>query len=192
VKRGQKVLIHAGSGGVGTFAIQLSRHLGLHVATTAGTSNLGLVRGLGAETVVDYKAQDFSEMLSGYDVALNSLDGKTLTKSLKVLKPGGKLISIAGPPDPAFAREQGLSWTFRQVTRLLSLGIRRKAKQQDASYSFLFMRANGKQLGEITTLIENGAIRPIIDRVFPFDKLNNVLDYINSGRAKGKVVAKLR
>ena len=192
VKRGQKVLIHAGSGGVGTLAIQLARHLGAHVATTAGTSNLGLVRDLGAETVVDYKTQDFSETLSGYDVALNSLDGKTLAKSLKVLKPGGKLISISGPPDPAFGKEQGLNWVIRQLLRLLSMSIRRKARRQRASYSFLFMRANGKQLGEITTLIEKGAIRPIVDRVFPFEKLNEALDYIDTGRAKGKVVVKLR
>jgi len=192
VKRGQKVLIHAGSGGVGTLAIQLARHLGAHVATTAGTSNLGLVRDLGAETVVDYKSQDFSETLSGYDVALNSLDGKTLAKSLKVLKPGGKLISISGPPDPAFGVEQGLNWVIRQLLRLLSMSIRRKAKRQRASYSFLFMRANGKQLDEITTLIENGVIRPIVDRVFPFEKLNEALDYIDTGRVKGKVVVKLR
>jgi NADPH:quinone reductase-like Zn-dependent oxidoreductase len=192
LKRGQKVLIHAGSGGVGTFAIQLARHLGLHVATTAGTSNLDLVRGLGAETVIDYKTQDFSETLSGYDVAVNSLDGKTLTKSLKVLKPGGKLISISGPPDPAFARKQGLNWLMRQVTRLLSAGIRGKAKRHGATYSFLFMQASGEQLAKITTLIESGTIRPVVDRVFPFDKLNDALAYIDTGRAKGKVVVGVR
>ncbi|KQT65966.1 MULTISPECIES: NADP-dependent oxidoreductase [unclassified Aureimonas] len=192
VGRGQKVLIHAGSGGVGTFAIQLARHLGAHVATTAGTSNLALVRDLGAETVVDYRKEDFSEVLSGYDVAVNSLDGKTLAKSVKVLKPGGQLISISGPPDPAFAKEAGVGWPVRQVMRLLSLGIRRKAKRQGVGYSFLFMRANGKQLEEITTLIESGAIRPVIDGVFPFEKLNEALDYLDTGRAKGKVVVKLR
>ena len=190
--RGQKVLIHAGSGGVGTFAIQLAKHLGVHVATTAGTSNLDLVRRLGADTVVDYKTQDFAETLSGYDVALNTLDGKTLTKSLKVLRPGGRLISISGPPDPAFARQQGLSWPLRQVIRLLSAGIRRKARRQGITYSFLFMQANGEQLGKITALIEDGVIQPVIDRVFPFDQLNDALAYLDTGRAKGKVIVKLR
>lgn len=192
LKRGQKLLIHAGSGGVGTFAIQLARHLGAHVATTAGTGNLDLVRRLGAETIVDYKTQDFSETLSGYDVVLNTLDGETLAKSLKVMKPGGQLISISGPPDPAFARQQGLNWLLQQVMRLLSFGIRRKAKRQDVTYSFLFMQANGEQLGKITTLIEDGVVQPVLDRVFPFDQMNDALAYLATGRAKGKVVVKLR
>ncbi len=192
LKRGQKVLIHAGSGGVGTFAIQLAKHLGLHVATTAGTSNLDLVRGLGADTVIDYKTQDFAELVSGYDVALNSLDGKTLAKSLETLKPGGKLISISGPPDPAFARQQGLNWGLRLVMRLLSAGIRAKARRREISYSFLFMQASGEQLATIATLIEGGEIRPVVDRVFPFAALNDALAYIDTGRAKGKVVVSIR
>jgi len=192
LKRGQKVLIHAGSGGVGTFAIQLAKHLALHVATTAGTSNLDLVRDLGADTVVDYKTQDFAELLSGYDVALNSLDGKTLAKSLDTLKPGGKLISISGPPDPAFARQQGLNWGLRLVMRLLSAGIRAKARRREISYSFLFMQASGEQLATIGTLIEGGEIRPVVDRVFPFAELNDAMAYVDTGRAKGKVVVSIR
>lgn len=192
LKCGQKVLIHAGSGGVGTFAIQLAKHLGLHVATTAGTSNLDLVRDLGADTVVDYKTQDFAELLSGYDVALNSLDGKTLAKSLETLKPGGKLISISGPPDPAFARQQGLNWGLRLVMRLLSAGIRAKVRRREISYSFLFMQASGEQLATIATLIEGGEIRPVVDRVFPFAALNDAMAYIDTGRAKGKVVVSIR
>jgi hypothetical protein len=107
LRKGQKVLIHAGSGGVGTFAIQLAKHLGATVATTTSTANAELVKSLGADVVIDYKKQDFEKVLSGYDVVLNSLDGDTLRKSLKVLKPGGKLISISGPPDPDFARNTG-------------------------------------------------------------------------------------
>ena len=191
VAPGQKVLIHAGSGGVGTFAIQLARHMGAHVATTAGTANLSLVRDLGAEIVVDYRKQDFSEEMAGYDVVLNSLDARTLRKSLKVLKPGGALVSISGPPDPAFASKQGLSWIFRQAIRVLSAGIRRKAKRQGVSYAFLFMHASGEQLAAITALIESGAIRPVIDRVFPFDRLNEALAYAEAGRAKGKIVVSL-
>ena len=192
LKKGQKVLIHAGSGGVGTFAIQLAKHLGASVATTTSTANIELVKSLGADVVIDYKKQDFEKVLSGYDVVLNSLDGDTLQKSLNVLKPGGKLISISGPPDPDFAREQGLNWFLQQVMRLLSFGIRRKAKGRQISYSFLFMRANGEQLSQITSLIEVGIIRPVIDRVFPFEATNEALAYIEMGRSKGKVVVKLR
>lgn len=192
LQKGQKVLIHAGSGGVGTFAIQLAKSLGASVATTTSAGNGALVKALGADIVIDYKTQAFEKVLSGYDVVLNSLDGDTLQKSLDVLRPGGKLISISGPPDPNFAREQGLNWVLRQVLNLLSLGIRRKAKSRHASYSFLFMRANGEQLDQIRTLIEAGAIRPVVDRVFPFEATNEALAYLETGRAKGKVVVKLK
>ncbi len=188
VQPGQKVLIHAGSGGVGTLAIQIANHLGASVATTASAANADLVRSLGADTVIDYRTQDFSEMLSGYDVVLNSLDGTTLETSLKVLKPGGKLISISGPPDPAFAEAQGLNIVLRLVLRALSAGIRRKAKRAGISYSFLWMHADGGQLAELGTLIEQGDIRPVVDRIFAFDQLNDAMTYLESGRAKGKVV----
>ncbi len=190
--RGQKILIHAGSGGVGTIAIQLAKHLGATVATTTSAANADLVRRLGAAVVIDYKTQDFSELLSGYDVVLNSLDGKTLEKSLKVLKPGGKLISISGPPDPAFAKAQGLNPVIRLVLRLMSAGIRRKAKRQGVAYSFLFMHADGEQLGKLGALIDQGSIQAVVDRVFPFESLNDAVDYVDSGRAKGKVVVTVR
>lgn len=188
LQKGQRILIHAGSGGVGTVAIQLAKHLGAHVATTTSTANIDLVKSLGADVVVDYKKDDFEKVLKGYDVVLNSLGKDTLEKSLAVLKPGGRLISISGPPDPDFAKENGSGWLLQQVMRLLSFGIRRKAKRRGIGYSFLFMTANGAQLGKITSLIETGAIRPVIDRVFPFEKTNEALDYVETGRAKGKVV----
>lgn len=192
LRKGQKVLIHAGSGGVGTFAIQLAKHLGATVATTTSTANVDLVRSLGADVVIDYKKEDFEKVLSGYDVVLNSLDGDTLQKSLKVLKPGGKLISISGPPDPGFAREQGLNWLLQQILRLLSFGIRRKAKARGVGYSFLYMRANGGQLSQLTSLIEAGIVRPVMDRVVPFEATNEAMAYLETGRSKGKVVIKLR
>ncbi|MBG0509815.1 NADP-dependent oxidoreductase [Agrobacterium sp. MOPV5] len=188
VQKGQKVLIHAGSGGVGTIAIQLAKHLGAYVATTTSTGNMDLVRSLGADVVVDYKKEDFAEVLQGYDVVLNSLGKDTLEKSIAVLKPGGKLISISGPPDPDFARQNGFGWLLRQVMRLLSFDIRRKSKRRGIGYSFLFMTANGGQLEKITALIEADHIRPVMDRIFPFEKTNEALDYIQTGRAKGKVV----
>lgn len=191
IKPGQKLLIHAGSGGVGTFAIQLAKHFGVTVATTASATNAAMVKALGADVVIDYRSQKFEDELSGYDVVLASLDAATLEKSLKVLKPGGKLISLSGPPDPAFARAQGLNVVLRLVVRLLSAGVRRKAKRAGVDYSFLFMRAEGEQLGAIAKLIEEGTIRPVVDRVFPFAQLNEALAYIETGRAKGKVVVTL-
>lgn len=192
LSKGQRVFIQAGSGGVGTFAIQLARHLGATVATTTSAANFELVRSLGADVVIDYRTQDFEDVLHDYEVVLNSQDGKTLGKSLRVLKGGAKLISISGPPDPAFGRNIAAPAFVRLVMRLLSSGIRRRARGRGIDYSFLFMRANGGQLREITRLIEAGAIRPVVDKVFAFESTNEALAYSEAGHAKGKVVIKIR
>lgn len=188
VKPGQKVFIHAGSGGVGSIAIQLAKHLGATVATTVGTDSVGLAQSLGADVVIDYKKDRFEERLRDYDVVLNSLGPDVLGKSLLVLKPGGKLISISGPPDTAFAREIGANWFLQQIFGFLSLGIRRKAKARGVSYSFLFMRPDGEQLSRITTLVDSGMVRPLIDRVYSFDETPDAVARVELGRAKGKVV----
>lgn len=192
LKKGQKVFIQAGSGGVGTIAIQLAKHLGATVATTASAASADLVKSLGADVVVDYRKEDFEHVLSGYDAVLNSQDAATLRKSLNVLKPGGKLISISGPPDPEFAREKGLNPVLRLVLRMLSRGIRARARRRGVRYSFLFMQAHGDQLRKLAALIESGTIRPVVDRVFLFDETNEALAYVETGRAKGKVVIKVR
>jgi NADPH:quinone reductase-like Zn-dependent oxidoreductase len=192
LQEGQKVLIHAGSGGVGTFAIQLAKHLGATVATTTSTANVDLVKSLGADVVIDYKKEDFEKVLSGYDVVLSSLGTGTLKKSLAVLRPGGKLISISGPPDVAFAKEIGANWFLQQVIRVLSFGIRMKARRRGISYSFVFMRAQGEQLSKMTSLIESEIVRPVVDRVFPFEATNEALAYIETGRSRGKVIVKVR
>ena len=192
LKRGQKVFIQAGSGGVGTFAIQLAKHLGATVATTTSTANIDLVRSLGADVIVDYKKDDFETKLSGYDLVLHSQDGKALDKSLRVLRPGGRLISISGPPDPDFAKEIGAPWFVKLVMWFLSFGTRREAKHLKKTFSFLFMKASGDQLRQIAALIDAGAIRPVVDKVFPFQSTNEALAYVETGRAKGKVVIKVK
>ena len=188
VKPGQKVFIQAGSGGVGTFAIQLAKHLGATVAATTSTRNVELVKSLGADVVIDYKTQDFEKVLSGYDLVLHSQDDKALAKSLNVLKPGGQLVSISGPPDLPFAKSLRLGLLLRFVVRMLSWSILKKAKARGIRYSFLFMRAEGQQLAEIAKLIDAGAIRPVVDKVFPFVQTAEALAYVETGRAKGKVV----
>ena len=192
LKKGQSVFVQAGSGGVGTFAIQLAKHLGATVATTTSTGNVAWVKDLGADVVVDYKQADFETVLKDYDLVLNSQDGTTLRKSLNVLKSGGKVISISGPPDIEYAKEIKAPWFVRQVMRLLSAGVKRQAEKRHVGYSFLFMKASGSQLSQITKLIESGAIRPVVDKVFPFAQTNEALAYVESGRAKGKVVIKMK
>ncbi|QWF59809.1 NADP-dependent oxidoreductase [Ralstonia solanacearum] len=192
LKKGQKVFIQAGSGGVGTIAIQLAKHLGAFVATTTSTGNVEWVKALGADVVIDYRKQDFATELRDYDVVLNSLGNDELEKSLQVLKPGGHLISISGPPTPEFAADQTLAWPLKQVLRLLSRSIRKKAKRLGIHYTFVFMRASGSQLGEISSLIESGVIKPAVDRIFPFNSVAEALAYVETGRAKGKVVIKVK
>ena len=192
LKRGQKVFIQAGSGGVGTFAIQLAKHLGATVATTTSTSNVDMVRGLGADVIVDYKTEDFEAKLRDYDLVLHSQDGKALEKSLRVLRAGGRLVSISGPPDPDFAEEIGAPWFVKLFTRVSSFGTRRKARSLDTTFSFLFMTASGDQLRQLAALVEAGALRPVVDKVFPFQSTNEALAYVETGRARGKVVIKVR
>lgn len=192
LQKGQKVFIQAGSGGVGTFAIQLAKHLGATVATTTSAGNIALVKSLGADIAIDYTTQDFEDILRDYDVVLNSQDGKTLAKSLRVLKPGGQLISISGPPDPAFAQESGASGLVKLAMWLLSAGIRRQARRRGVRFAFHFMRANGSQLGEITRLWDAGVFRPVVDKIFPFAQTPEALAYVATGRAKGKVVVQVK
>jgi NADPH:quinone reductase-like Zn-dependent oxidoreductase len=178
---------------VGTIAIQLAKHLGASVATTTSTANIDLVKSLGADVVVDYKKQAFETVLRDYDVVLDTLGGQTLEKSLQVLKPGGRLISIAGPPDPAFAKELRANPIIRLVMTALSVRIRQRARRRHLTYSFLFMRASGDQLRQITSLIDAGKIRPVVDRVFAFESIQEALAYAEEGRAKaGKVVIKMK
>lgn len=192
LKKGQKVFIQAGSGGVGTFAIQFAKHLGATVATTTSTANIEMVKSLGADVVIDYKKADFENLLKDYDVVLNSQDAKTLEKSLHILKPGGKLISISGPPDTDFAVQMGSPWYLKLVMKLLSFGVKKKAKRLNVGYSFLFMTAQGNQLSEITALIDSGKIRAVIDKVFPFEQTNDAMAYVETGRAKGKVIIRMK
>ncbi|TCC96523.1 NADP-dependent oxidoreductase [Pedobacter hiemivivus] len=192
LKKGQKVFIQAGSGGEGTIAIQLAKHLGATVATTASEKSFAMLKELGADVLIDYKKEDFEVILKDYDVVLNSQDTKTLEKSLRILKPGGKAISISGPPTPDFAKAIGARRFVKIALSLLSYGIRKRAKKIEVDYSFLFMRADGKQLQEISKLIKQNVIRPVVDKVFPFDRINEALEYVETGRAKGKVVVKIK
>jgi len=193
IQKGQKVFIQAGSGGVGTFAIQLAKHLGAFVATTTSAKNIELVKSLGADLIIDYKTEDFETKLKDYDLVLHSnRDSKILEKSLRILKSGGQLVSLVGPPTPEFATTIGLAWYLKLVTKLISLGVKKKAKKLNSNFIFLFMRAEGRQLSEITKLIEAGIIKPVIDKVFSFEQTNEALSYVETGRSRGKVVIKIK
>jgi NADPH:quinone reductase-like Zn-dependent oxidoreductase len=192
LKPGQKVFIPAGAGGIGTFAIQLAKHLGAKVGTTTSTGNVGLVLRLGADEVIDYKKQKFEDELQDYDVVLGTVRGDGIEKSIQILKPKSSVVSLIGPPDAAFARARGMNFLMRFVFGLISGKIIRQARKRGAEYSFLFVHPDGRQLAEIGKLLDAGHIHPVIDKVFPFDQTKEALAYLEEGRAKGKVVVKLK
>src|SRR5213594_2928144 len=164
LKPGQKVFIPAGSGGIGTFAIQLAKHLGAKVGTTTSTGNVALVQSLGADEVVDYKKQEFEKVLRDYDAVLGTVRGDAIKKSLRILKPTSNVVSLIGPPDAAFARSRGMNFFMVFVFGLLSRKIIRHARKRGVEYSFLFMHPDGRQLAEIGELLKAGRIRPVIDK----------------------------
>ncbi|WP_404286113.1 NADP-dependent oxidoreductase [Glutamicibacter arilaitensis] len=188
LQAGQKVLIHAGAGGVGTIAIQLAKHLGAHVATTASAKNAEFLRGLGADQVIDYRTQDFAAELSDFDLVLDSLGGENLSKSLTVLRAGGKAIGITGPPTPEFAAENGLNPVMGLVTRALSSKIRKQAKILGVEYEFLFMKPSGSQLRRIAELVDAGAIKPVVGKTYAFEQTSEALGALAEGGLRGKVV----
>ncbi len=192
LRAGQKVFIPAGSGGIGTFAIQLAKHLGATVGTTVSTGNLELVRDLGADQVIDYKTQQFEQVLHGYDAVLGTVRGDLLEKSIAILKPGSQIVSLIGPLDAAFARARGLNVLLRFAFGLMSAKIRRLAAKRKVAYSFLFVRPDGAQLTEIGALLDAQRIKPVIDRVFPFEQAKAALAYLAEGHAKGKVVVRIK
>ena len=192
LKPGQKVFIPAGAGGIGTFAIQLAKYFGAQVATTTSTGNVDLVRSLGADEVIDYTKQQFEDVLRDYDAVLGTVRGDSLKKSLRILKPGGTVVSLVGPPDAAFGRARGMNFFMRSVLWLLSWNMNRLAKKRGVEYSFLFAHPDGGQLAEIGELLHAGTIRPVIDKIFPFDQAKEALAYLEKGRAKGKVVVQLK
>lgn len=192
VTKGQKVFIPAGAGGIGTFAIQLAKHLGAKVGTTTSTGNVQLVKSLGADEIIDYRKQQFEKELRSYDMVLGTLKGDTIEKSVDILKPGGKIVSLIGPLDAAFAGARRLNFILKFVFGLMSRKIMGLAARRNISYSFLFVRPDGAQLAQIGALLTAGHIRPVIDRVFPFAQAKEALEYLAQGRAKGKVVVQLK
>lgn len=192
IQAGQKVFIPAGSGGIGTFAIQLAKHFGAKVGTTTSTSNLNLVSNLGADEVLDYTKQEFDKVLHDYDMVLGTLRGEVIEKSIGILKPGSRIVSLVGPLDAAFARVKRLNLLLTLVFGLMSRKIKRLAKKRQVNYSFLFVRPDGAQLSEIGKLLEAGQVKPVIDKVFPFEQAKEALSYLAQGRAKGKVVIKIK
>ncbi|TAK90494.1 MAG: NADP-dependent oxidoreductase [Burkholderiaceae bacterium] len=191
LKQGQKVLIHAGSGGVGSLAIQLAKHVEAQVATTTSTANVDLVKSLGADVVIDYKTQKFEDVLQDYDAVFETLGGANQEKSFRVLKPGGVLVSIVGIPTAAWARQHGLPFFMPWLFDFMNRNNNRLARKHQVRFDALMMTPNGKQLEQIAILAEEGKLKPVIDRVFPLEQTQQALLHSQSGRSRGKIVIQI-
>src|ERR1700730_12056796 len=186
---GHRVFIPGGAGGVGTFAIQIAKHLGAHVATTTSPRGEALVKRLGADVVIDYERERFEEKLSGYDCAFDLLGGDTLARLWSVLKPGGRVVSIAGLPAPVTAQKDlGRGFGLAALFWVASLTTRVRAARHACTYRYLFMHPSGADLAYLASLIDANKLEVVIDRVFPFAEAKEAMDYLETGRAKGKVV----
>jgi NADPH:quinone reductase-like Zn-dependent oxidoreductase len=188
LEKEERVLIHAGSGGVGSIAIQVAKALGAHVTTTAGAQSAALVRELGAERSIDYKTERFDEVLRDYDAVFDTVGGDTRARSFSVLRRGGRMVSITGTPTAAFAREQGLGVIPRAAIAVMGAGTTMRAARRGVHFTYLYMRPSGAQLEELAALAERGALRPLVDRTFPLEQAARALEHVESGRARGKVV----
>ena len=187
----ENVLIYAGSGGVGTIAIQLAKHLGAYVTATTSTKNVAMVKKLGSDKVIDYTKENFQEQGRQFDVVYDTLGGEHTLNSFKVLKPGGRVISIAGDLDEVTAKQLKLNWFIRFLLSLKVKKIINAASKLNASYRFLLMSPNGTQLKKIAELYESEMIKPIIDKTYIFEESIQALKYLSKGHAKGKVVIKM-
>jgi alcohol dehydrogenase len=191
-RAGQRILIHAGSGGVGTFAVQYARHLGLHVTATTSSKNADFVKSLGADRVIAYDRENYLERGGDYDIVYDTLGGPFTVDAFKVVKRGGVVISLSGPPDRDFARREGAGLLVRVAVWLMGRKVYAASAKAGAAYCWFFTESNGDQLREIAELIDSGAIKPMIDREFAFDQLPAALTYLEAGRARGKVVLRVR
>lgn len=192
LQKGQKILIHAGSGGVGTFAIQLAKIMGATVATTASEAGANLVNSLGADEIINYKKEKFEDILKNYDAVFDTIGATTLEKSFDIIKSGGNIVSVSGMPNARFGKEFGSGFFKTLLFSLASKKLTALEKKHNAQYSFLFMKPSGDQLRIIAKYIESGQIKPIIDRIFPFEDTQKAMEYSESGRAKGKIIVKIK
>ncbi|AEA17102.1 MULTISPECIES: NADP-dependent oxidoreductase [Bacillus] len=192
LQKGQKILIHAGSGGVGTFAIQLAKIMGAIVTTTASEAGANLVTSLGADEIINYKTEKFEDILKNYDAVFDTIGGATLEKSFNIIKSGGNIVSVSGMPNARFGKEFGSGFFKTLLFSLASKKLTALEEKHNAQYSFLFMKPSGDQLRTIANYIEAGKIKPVIDRVFPFEDAQKAMEYSESGRAKGKLIVKIK
>ena len=191
LKPRQRILIHAGSGGIGTFAIQLAKHIGAEVWTTTSGKNLEFVKSLGADHAINYQNKDFEKRVNNVDVVFDTLGGTSLDKSFSITRPNGWVVSIAGSPDFRTAKEMDLDIMRSLLLRVVGLRVNSKARSAGVNYRFIFMKSLSEELAQIATLVAKGVIKPVVDRIFPISECQSAIEYSASGRARGKIIIRV-
>jgi alcohol dehydrogenase len=191
LKARQRILIHAGSGGIGTFAIQLAKHIGAEVWTTTSGKNLEFVKSLGADHAINYQNEDFEKQVNNVDVVFDTLGGDSLHKSFSITRPNGWLVSISGSPDYRTAKEMGLDIVRSLLLGVVGLRVDSRARRAGVNYRFVFMKPLGEELAQVGLLVAKGMIKPVVDRIFPISECQSAIEYSATGRARGKIVISL-
>jgi NADPH:quinone reductase-like Zn-dependent oxidoreductase len=192
VKPGMRLLITGGTGGVGTFAIQLAKLMGAEVSVTCSEAGRALAESLGADRVIDYKTERLDDAVKAVDSVLDLVGGATLRECFRVVKPGGKIVSIAGTPEPNTARKDiAPAFGLKALFWVASFRLRWLARRRRVQYRYYFMHGSGSDLAELAVLIEQGKLRVVVDRVFEFEKIAEAFAYLEEGHAKGKVVVRM-
>ena len=191
VKEGESLFISGGTGSLGAMAIPMAKSLGLHVITSGSKRNRERVMDLGVSEFIDYKTQDYSEILSDVDYVLDTLGESELEKEFKILKPEGSLVSLKGLPNQEFAKRMGLSAVKKLLFKFAGLKFDKMAGKKNQKYYFLFVESNGKQLERVSRIFEDKNIKPSVDTVFELSDVNKALEKVDKGGSKGKTLIKI-
>lgn len=191
VKSGDKIFISGGTGSLGAMAIPIAKSMGLYIITSGSERNRERVMDLGVSEFIDYKTQDYSEILSDVDYVLDTLGESELEKEFKILKPGGALVSLRGLPNQEFAKRMGLSAVKKLLFKFAGLKFDKMAGKKNQKYYFLFVESNGKQLDEVSRIFEEKNIKPSVDTVFELSDVNKALEKVDKGGSKGKTLIKI-
>ena len=190
--KGEKIFISGGTGSLGAMAIPIAKDLGLHIITSGSEKNRQRVMDLGVSEFIDYKTQDYSEILSDVDYVLDTLGESELEKEFKILKPGGILVSLKGLPNEEFAKRMGLSTVKKLLFKFAGRKFDKLASKKNQKYYFLFVESNGKQLEQVSRIFEEKNIKPSIDTIFELSDVNKAMDKVDKGGSKGKTLIKIR
>ena len=191
VKSGETLFISGGSGGFGAMAVPLAKTRGIKVITNGSLENKERVLALGAEQFLDYKTEDYAQLLHDVDGVIDTIGGKETEKQFSILKQGGKLVSLKGMPNGRFAKKMGLPLWKQWIFGFAGRSFDNMAKKRNQEYHFIFVQSSGEQLSEIAKVLEENQIRPSIDSIYSFEDIAKALVKVDKGSSRGKTIVEI-